>query len=96
MQIMTTAQDSAKSNPEKAQLLDNYSGNWIWRAVECLVKSKDFNPSPKWIADRLSISIENAVDAIEGLEKLRLITRTSTGFAATGNITLLGVEQTTK
>lgn len=36
----------------------------------CLVETKDFNPSPKWIASRLSITVEKALDAIEGLTRM--------------------------
>ncbi len=53
----------------------HWLGNWTWRAVQCLVESSDFNPSPNWIARRLNISVENAVNAIEGLERLGCISR---------------------
>ncbi len=49
--------------------LQNWAGNWIWRAVQTLVRAPDFNASPKWIAARLNISIEKAVDALEGVER---------------------------
>lgn len=57
-----------------------WAGNWIWRAVQTLVEAPDFNPSPKWISQRLNITVEKAVDAIEGLERLGIITRADNTF----------------
>lgn len=59
---------------------EQWFGNWTWRAVQCLVESPDFNPSPKWIASRLNISVENAVEAIEGIERLGCIRRDGLKF----------------
>lgn len=77
--------NNLESDPGKADL-KQYCGNWIWRALECLVDSKDFNPSPKWISQRLNISIENAVDAIEGLERMGLIVRTGNSFKSSQEV----------
>jgi hypothetical protein len=63
--------------------LENWAGNWIWRAVQCLVQAPDFNPSPRWIAARLNISLEKALDALEGLERLRFIRREGSSFVHT-------------
>lgn len=59
---------------------EQWSGNWIWRATQCLVESPDFNPSPKWIAGRLGVSIEKALEALEGLERLGCIKRVGATF----------------
>ncbi|MCE3009751.1 MAG: DUF4423 domain-containing protein [Proteobacteria bacterium] len=59
---------------------EQWLGNWIWRATQCLVEAPDFNPSPKWIANRLNITIEKAVEAIEGLERLGCIKRKGISF----------------
>lgn len=70
--------EPTKANVNSANIkadLYQYSGNWIWRAVECLVESPDFNASPKWVAQRLNITVEKAVDAFEGLERLGYIKR---------------------
>ena len=64
---------------------EQWSGNWIWRAVQCLVESSEFQSSPKWIANRLNISIENAVEAIEGLERLGCIERRNLTFVVSSN-----------
>ncbi len=74
----TTAIGSYESK-EKAELLERFFGDWIWRAVECLVELEDFNPSPRWISNRLGISVEQAVDAIDGLLVLGLIRRDQDG-----------------
>lgn len=65
--------------------LEQWFGNWIWRAVQCLVESPDFNSSPKWIASRLNISVENAVEAIEGIERLGCIRREGASFKVVDN-----------
>lgn len=63
---------AAQKNISTSDLI-HFSGNWIWRAVEALVKAKDFNPDPNWIADRLNISAEAAKDALEGLVRIGLV-----------------------
>lgn len=69
------AEEKVERPTPQASDLQSWAGNWIWRAVQCLVQSPDFNASPKWIANRLNISIDKAVDAIEGLERLGFIKR---------------------
>lgn len=64
---------------------EQWLGNWIWRATLCLVEAKDFNPSPKWISKRLNISIEKAVEATEGLERLGCITRQGSTYSVVSN-----------
>lgn len=55
--------------------LHQYAGNWIWRALECLVEAKDFQSSPKWAAARLNVTVEKVVDGYEGLERLGYVRR---------------------
>ena len=69
----------ATLSEEEREAWSNYISIWTWRAVECLIDLKDFNPSLKAIAKRLNISIEDAVDAVEGLEYLKVIRRTLNG-----------------
>lgn len=57
----------------KSELLEMYCGNWIWRAVECLLDSKNEKHTVSTIAERLNISVENAVSAVEGLLALGYI-----------------------
>ncbi|OQW49224.1 MAG: hypothetical protein A4S09_03920 [Proteobacteria bacterium SG_bin7] len=57
-----------------------YIGNWVWRAVASLVDTKEFDPSPKWIAKKINVNLEEVVDALEGLEKLGIIGRTPQGY----------------
>ena len=66
---------------------------WIWHAVLTLVELKNFNPSPKWIAKRLNISVEQAVEAIEGLERLNLIRRDGESFKAVSDYVSITTEQ---
>lgn len=69
----------AEMSPEEQEAWSNYISVWTWRAVECLIDLKDFNPSLKAIAKRLNITVEEAVDAVEGLEFLRIIKRVPSG-----------------
>lgn len=70
---------NAYAGASETELLDRYFGDWIWRAVECLVGLKEFNPSPRWIAERLGVTIEQAVDALDGLLELGQIIRDQDG-----------------
>lgn len=63
-----------------APTLAQFSENWIWRALYCLVESPSFDPSPRWIAAKLDITIEKAVDALEGLQGLGLIERSGNTY----------------
>lgn len=49
---------------------EQWLGNWTWRAIHCLIDSPDFNPSPKWIASRLNISVDKAVEGLEGVVRI--------------------------
>lgn len=57
-----------------------FSQNWIWRAVYCLIDMPTFDPSPRWIASKLDISIEKAFDALEGLQSIGMIERAGTSY----------------
>lgn len=57
------------------ETLKHFAGNWIWRAADALVLHPEFQGSPSWLQARLGISLEEAVDALEGLEKLGIIRR---------------------
>jgi hypothetical protein len=69
----TSGENPAPKNDISTSDLIHFSGNWIWRAVEALAQSKDFNSNPAWISDRLNISAEAAKDALEGLERIGLL-----------------------
>lgn len=86
---------NAMSATIKADLYQ-YSGNWIWRAIECLVESPDFNPSPKWAAQRLNITVEKAVDAFEGLERLGYIKRDGATYKPLSSEYHIGVAEFTR
>jgi hypothetical protein len=55
------------------ELIDLFYGNWIWRAVHALLDHPKAESSPTWISNTLNISVEETVDALEGLEELGLI-----------------------
>lgn len=65
--------------------LAHWAGNWIWRAVQCLVESSDFDPSPKWAAQRLNVSVDKIVEAFDGLERLKIIERKGKTFSVNSN-----------
>jgi len=96
MDLFVENASEAKTSEEVLQDFEVYCSSWIWRAVECLVKAKDFKPSPKWIAERLNISVEAAVEALDGVERLNLIVRTSSGYAAKIDFNRIDDRQHTK
>lgn len=65
----------------RAELQKKYTSNWSWRALAALI---DVNPeasrSIKWLAQKLSIAIEEVVEGLEGLEMLGIIERTAQGY----------------
>lgn len=73
--------------PQKTQRADmkQFTDNWIWRSVLCLIESPKFDPSPKWIAAKLDISVAKAVDAIEGLLNLNLIEKHQSSYRVKNN-----------
>jgi DNA-binding transcriptional regulator YhcF (GntR family) len=79
MNVTLETQTNLVPKPTQADW-ESWLGNWIWRAVQCLVELPEFNPSPKWIATRLNISVENAVEAIESLERLGCIKKANSTF----------------
>lgn len=73
---MQTEVSAATNNNSQSQTdLGNWTGNWIWRTVQSLAQSPEFSESPRWIAQQLNISVEKALDAIEGLERLGFMAR---------------------
>lgn len=65
---------------EKRQLQKKYTGSWVWRTIASLIEISDFTPSSKWIAQRLNITVDEVVSALEGLEGLGIIRRTPSGY----------------
>ncbi|RYZ90341.1 MAG: DUF4423 domain-containing protein [Proteobacteria bacterium] len=83
MEVTTNREAVPTESESRTSDLQSWAGNWIWRAVQTLVLAPDFSPSPKWVATRLNISIEKALDALEGLERLGFIHRDGSSFAHT-------------
>lgn len=69
--------------------LNSYGANWVWRAIESLVTAKNFDPSVTAIANRLNVSIEAVVSALEGLERMGLIVRSGRTFIKPDGVTIL-------
>lgn len=66
---------------KKQELQKKYTGSWIWRAVAALVEiSPESTKNIKWFSEKLGVSLEEVVDAIEGLEILGIIERTTYGY----------------
>ncbi len=84
MEIQNDIQENSagigKMNEQFTSDLAQYSGNWIWRALECLIESPDFEYSPKWAAKRLNVTVEKIVDAYEGLDRLGYIKREGVSY----------------
>lgn len=81
---------------QKQEDLYFYTQSWIWRAVEALVLAKDFDPSPRAIANRLNVSVEAVVDALDGLERINAITREGRTFKRTQSYHSVNVSNSTR
>lgn len=77
---MNLAENIPITLPNNKDLQLEYVGNWIWRSVASLIDTKDFNPSPRWIAEKLNVRYAEVIKALEGLERLGIIGRTKTGY----------------
>lgn len=73
-------QSNQLSTDEKRLLQKEYTGNWVVRAVSALLDTENFNAAPKWVAQKLDISLDEAVSALDTLEKLGIIRRTEAGY----------------
>ncbi|MCB0367148.1 MAG: DUF4423 domain-containing protein [Bdellovibrionaceae bacterium] len=62
------------------ELQKKYTGNWLWRTLAGLVSTADFDPSLSKLAARLRVSVNEVVEAFEGLEQLGIIRRTAEGY----------------
>ena len=91
-----TMDQSLQKDDQRKEDLYFYTQSWVWRAIEALVLAKDFDPSPRSIANRLNISIEAAVDALDGLERLGSIYRDGRNYARNLNLNLITPENTSK
>ncbi len=96
MNLQNTDVVTEKMKDQNNADLLQYSGNWTWRAVECLINAPDFNPSPKWVSQRLNISVEKAVDAFEGLERLGYICRNGSSYKQQAKEFHLGINEISK
>ena len=86
---------AVQAAPEIQNFQSWYADSWIVRAVECLVTARDFNPSPKVIAQRLNITVEQAVESLDALEKIGNIIKTNHTYVKAENITILGERNAT-
>lgn len=87
MEVQTHATDK---NTDLSKIdLQSYGSNWVWRAIEALVTAKNFDPSATAIASRLNVSLEAAVNALEGLERLGVIVRTGKTYSKPNTLTVL-------
>lgn len=79
-----------------SKLIDLFYSNWVWRAVHALSDHPKFKSSPTWIAKTLSISVEEVVDALEGLEELGFLVKKESSYVSKSPQILLPEEKTTK
>lgn len=78
--------ETITENTPPYQFIEDFnslSGNWIWPSIYCLIESPNFVSSMKWISNKLNISLEAAVDGVEGLERLGLIKKIDHSYQVT-------------
>jgi uncharacterized protein (TIGR02147 family) len=56
--------------------------DWHHSAILELIQVKDFDPSPKWIAQRLGVHVEDVTSALTRLEKLKMIKKSKGTYKA--------------
>lgn len=69
-------------NNNLSTAITEFTNNWIWRTVYVMIDNPNFDPSPRWIASKLDITVEKAVDALEGLQRLNLIEKFENSYKA--------------
>lgn len=74
---ITSLEETALQNLEMDQF--NSISDWWHDAILELVRVRAFKNDPKWIAQKLSISIAQVNDAVERLQRLGLIVRDKEG-----------------
>lgn len=60
--------------------LESFYSDLDWRTIHAMFSHQDFNPSYKWISEKVGCSIEKVANCIEGLITLGILKRTSEGF----------------
>ena len=83
-----------KKSDQRQEDLYFYTQSWVWRAIEALVLAKDFDPSPRAIANRLNVSVETIVDALDGLERLGSIQRSGGTYTRNQELNAITPEHT--
>jgi len=82
-----------KTHAHISEDMQHWVSSWIWKAVLCLTEVPDFNSSPKWIAQRLNVTVEKAVDALEGLERLGKLERVNGHYQVSNTWEQTGVQE---
>lgn len=86
-QILSGGSQNRDLNTTNANLLKNkklqekYTGSWLWRTLAAMVDMSSFEPSPIKLAAQLNVTVEQVVEALEGLVELGIIRRTTDGFS---------------
>lgn len=63
-----------------SEALNSFCADLDWRTIHALFDHQDFNPSYKWISEKVGCSLEKVANCIEGLITLGVIKRTNEGF----------------
>ena len=72
--------DTSAELKQHQELQKKYTGNWLWRTLAALVDAETFDPSLSKLAKQLGVTVNEVVEAFEGLEKLGIIRRTAEGY----------------
>lgn len=72
--------DTTRELRQKEALQKRYTSSWVWRTVAAIVDVSPDSRSPLWISKKINVSVQEVVEAIEGLEALGIIERTANGY----------------
>lgn len=64
------------------EAMNNLRKNTTWWAIAAAFDLTDFNPSPIWFANRLNLTLEEVISALEGLVALGFVERKDGGYFA--------------
>lgn len=78
--VLKVREETMEELRRKEVLQKRYGSSWIWKSVAAIVDVSPDSRSPLWISRKLNISVNESVEALEGLEALGILERLPQGY----------------
>lgn len=65
---------------QKQDLQKKYTQSWLWRALPCLLEVEGVSHDVRHLAVCMKVGVEEVLEAIDGLENLGIIRKSSNGW----------------